>query len=565
MKNVLIFIGLFVFSLVMKANENIVLNSDMYGIDHNKMLIVSNKNVSEINTLYPDIKSSVTLDVNYVFSNSVQTIEIGIAYSVVHSGNSQVYVLYFTELPLIYISTENTIVDEPRLLADFMMVETDENITSSNIGIEYRGGYSQSLAKKSFRIEFWEDEIGEETLDFSLLGMRSDDDWNLQAMFNEPLRFLSKTNFDLWRLLHIPHYINDEPDAVNGITMKYSELFINGEYRGVYAVSERIDRKQLKLKKHNGNIRGELYKGDTWGASTFTSLPAYDNSSDTWGGWEYKHPEEEINWSNLYNFTDFVMNESNSVFYAEYQNKLEIDNFVDYFIFLNVLRATDNTGKNTHLAKYNTNEPYFYVPWDLDGTFGIIWDGSQENITTGLLSNGLYNRLWLDCSENGFREKLQIRWNSVKQTIFNHDFLMGKFNESYSLLLENGVYQREEIAWEEYQTEFYHLDYMSTWITNRLSYLDTKFNEECVMSTSDFSTQKIKFYPNPAKEVIYFDNTDNKSFSVSVYDVQGKILIEKTIENSSQSISVSSLNSGVYFVKVKTDSSSQTEKIIISR
>lgn len=106
---------------------------------------------------------------------------------------------------------------------------------------------------------------------------------------------------------------------------------------------------------------------------------------------------------------------------------------------------------------------------------------------------------------------------------------------------------------------------MSTWITNRLSYLDTKFNEECVMSTSDFSTQKIKFYPNPAKEVIYFDNTDNKSFSVSVYDVQGKILIEKTIENSSQSISVSSLNSGVYFVKVKTDSSSQTEKIIISR
>src|SRR5690606_26300399 len=427
MKNTLYIWFIFWVSITATANETIVLNTEMYGIDHNKKLIVSNNSVENINTMYPNLKTAILLDVHYTFSVPVQTIEVGMPYSVIHSGNEQTYTLYFTELPLVYINTPYTIVDSPKVWASFRLTENNGNSISSDIGIEYRGGFSQTLLKKSMEIEFWEDNTGEETVDYSLLGMRSDDDWNLQAMYNEPLRFLSKTNNDLWRLFHTVYYIDEEPEAVNGIKMTYSELFINGEYRGVYAVSEKIDRKQLKLKNHNGSIRGELYKGDTWGATTFTSLPPYDNTSDYWGGWEYKHPEEEINWSNLYDFTNFVINGNDIDFYAQYQDKLQVDNMVDYFIFLNVLRATDNTGKNLYLAKYTTNEPYFYVPWDLDGTFGIIWDGSQENITTGLLTNGLYNRLWTDCQNNGFREKLQARWNSVKQTIFNHDFLMNMF------------------------------------------------------------------------------------------------------------------------------------------
>lgn len=567
MKNILLFFSCIAFSLSIKANETIVLNAIMYGIDHNKKLIVSNKSADEINTTYPDVKSVISLDVSYAFSAPVQTIQTGIPYTVVHSVNNEIYTLYFTELPVIYINTPHAIVDTPKVWATFTLVESEQSSISSDIGVEIRGGWSQTLPKKSLEIEFWEDPTGEETLDFSLLGMRLDDDWNLQAMFNEPLRFLSKTNNDLWRLFHSPYYLNQEPDAANGIKMTYSEMFLNGEYRGVYAVSEKIDRKQLKLKKHNGNIRGELYKGDQWGsgAVTFNWVGPYDNNSDIWDGFEYKHPEEEIDWSNLYNLVDFVKNGTNTGFYAEYQNKFHLDNIVDYFIFLNVLRATDNTGKNLYLAKYTTNEPYFYVPWDLDGTFGIIWNGTQENITTGLLTNKLYNRLWHDCSENGFRDRLQTRWNTVKQTIFNYDFLMDMFEENYNYLLNNGVYQREEMAWEGYVTEFDHLDYMSDWITSRLVYLDGKFNEECTMSVADFSKESIKIYPNPANDHLYVDWNGTESFDVAVYDLQGKLLMEEKENHSQQPFSVLSLNNGVYLVKLKTDSYTQTTKIVVAR
>ena len=527
-----------------------------------------NNSVESINTIYPNPKTIISLDVDYTFSVAIQTIEIGIPYDVVHSENNQIYKLYFTEFPLIHITTPHTIVDAPKVWASFRLTENNGESTFSDIGIEYRGGYSQSLAKKSMEIEFWEDSTGEETIDYSLLGMRSDDDWNLQAMFNEPLRFLSKTNNDLWRLFHTSYYIADEPEAVNGIKMTYSEMFINGEYRGVYAVSEKIDRKQLKLKNHNGTIRGELYKGDQWanGAVTFNWVGPFDNNSDVWDGFEYKHPDEEINWSNLYNLVDFVKNGTDTDFYAQYQNKFHSDNMVDYFIFLNVLRATDNTGKNLYLAKYNTNEPYFYVPWDLDGTFGIIWDGSQENITTGLLTNRLYNRLWLDCSENGFREKLQTRWNLVKETIFNHEFLMNMFEENYDYLLNNGVYQREEIAWTGYLTELYHLDYMSDWITNRLDYLDTKFNELCTMNVSGFSANNIKMYPNPAGDYLYFKPNNTDEIKVFIYDLQGKLLIESQSISSETPIVISSLNSGIYMVQIKSGNNYvQTQKLVVTK
>ena len=114
-------------------------------------------------------------------------------------------------------------------------------------------------------IEFWTDNIGNETQNHALLGMTNDDDWNLQAMYNEPLRIRSKTNNDLWRMINSLHYQNQEPEAINGVRIKYVELFINNEYRGLYCLGEKVNRKQLKLKKHNGNIRGELYKGISWG------------------------------------------------------------------------------------------------------------------------------------------------------------------------------------------------------------------------------------------------------------------------------------------------------------
>lgn len=371
-----------------------------------------NQEVDEVNAQSPFGQfSKIVLGNEFEMLQLISNFEYGEDYPVKNELTSDDYSLYFTRLPIISITTANTIVDEPRLHAYFFMSEPGQEITSSSIGIEYRGGWTQTLPKKSLRIEFWEDLEGNETKDVSLLGMRSDDDWNLQAMFNEPLRFHNTTCFELWRKIDTLYYMNEEPDAINGIHMKYVEVFINGDYHGVYGLGERIDRKQLKLKKHNGTMRGELYKGSEWDAATlFMDAPMYNNDTVVWSGFEYEHPEEEIDWENLHDFVSFVAHASEQDFLDNYPSYLKTGNAVNYFIFMNLLRATDNRGKNTYIAKYSTDEPYFIVPWDLDGTFGVAWDGSNENKTDDILSNGFFDRLLNDCSPNGFVEQLQSRW-----------------------------------------------------------------------------------------------------------------------------------------------------------
>lgn len=196
-KSIIALISVLVVSINVFCNNTFTVPSNQYTIDYKKGIVVSNVNLNGINSTSNDIKTHIKLDVIYTFLDNVHTLKIGEKYRIINQTNNSLLDLYFTELPIIQIITENIIVDEPRVFAQFSIVEMNQNEIKSNIGIEYRGAYSQNFEKKPYRIEFWEDNKGEITKDVSLLGMRSDDDWNLNAIFNEPSRINSKLSNDL--------------------------------------------------------------------------------------------------------------------------------------------------------------------------------------------------------------------------------------------------------------------------------------------------------------------------------------------------------------------------------
>lgn len=448
-----------------------------YGIDTAKKLIVVNKNVSTLNTNYPELKTQLTLDATYTFANPVATLVIGTPYTVRNSSNVS-YTLYFTELPLVFINTPNTIVDTPGVWASFSLMEQDGTLVNSDIEIEIRGASSQSYPKKSFEIEFNTDNTLTESQNFSLVGMRSDDDYILQAIYNEPIRVNSKVSFDFWRQIHTLYYQADEPEAITGIHFEYTELFVNNEYRGVYALGEKSDRKQLKLKKFkDGAIRGELYKGDyndKWGYIRAVAN-SYDNTDLVWNNWKIKYPDENVDWANLSDFFNFVVNEPDASFHSGIGARFQMDNAVDYFIFLNLIRGRDNRANNLYIAKYSTDEPYFYTPWDLDMTFGFR-SFVRENVTDDLMTNGLYDRLLLDTRVGGFRDQLFARWAALRANgVVNHTNIMNLFNTNVNYLTENAVFDREHIAWPTYTFDPSDVQYVATWLNNRIAYLDTQF------------------------------------------------------------------------------------------
>lgn len=88
------------------------------------------------------------------------------------------------------------------------------------------------------------------------------------------------------------------------------------------------------------------------------------------------------------------------------------------------------------------------------------------------------------------------------------------------------------------------------------------FDPVCTsMSTNDYAQNNFAFYPNPAKNIIFFDN----SFSfetVQIIDVQGKKIFEKTLTGTTNEVSFD-LPQGMYFVKFKNQNTQIVKKLLV--
>jgi len=90
-----------------------------------------------------------------------------------------------------------------------------------------------------------------------------------------------------------------------------------------------------------------------------------------------------------------------------------------------------------------------------------------------------------------------------------------------------------------------------------------QFTLECsqTSSTEDIKeTPNIKLYPNPARSMINIQASELSSpFEIEVYDIQGRAIL--FVKNQNQ-IDISGLSVGLYFLRIKTDQSVVTKRVI---
>ncbi|WP_243471450.1 endonuclease [Winogradskyella sp. MH6] len=81
------------------------------------------------------------------------------------------------------------------------------------------------------------------------------------------------------------------------------------------------------------------------------------------------------------------------------------------------------------------------------------------------------------------------------------------------------------------------------------------------LSLTDNNIETSTIYPNPVKSKLYINLASNKNTIVEIYDILGKRVL-KTHINSSDSINVQTLKSGVYILKLTQNNSSVSKKLI---
>jgi hypothetical protein len=224
--------------------------------------------------------------------------------------------------------------------------------------------------------------------------------------------------------------------------------------------------------------------------------------------------------------------------------------FLDYYLFIELMLASDNHGKNTYLSVYDqTKSPKLTIsPWDCDGTWGRRWEGSS-NLTgpdqdfDAFISthehaqNYLYLRL-KSLNYNGYRDSLKNRYKELRATWFSHTSLMERFERYHEQFVKSGAALRERNKWGvgNFTTE---MEFLSTWIMNRLSYLDYQYLggpyiPDIPTSIENQAAPGRMFTPNP----------------VRIFSLQGAVIDCVPSNGNEVSVDMSRYAPGVYLLKM---------------
>lgn len=511
--------------------------------DH--IIVVRPDNIGQYTglTSYEEVDLALA-DFQFQFVTIPDNLEYTGSYSV--SDGTDEYHLFFTTLPLLKIQSSSIISSGSKIPSEFYYTDDDQAIQASS-GINFEAGYTQIYPKKSYSLQLWTDSASGIATNMQFGNLQNSSNYVLSAMYNDPLRLRTYIAHKLWLSMHELSYAQEQPNALAGADGMYVELFVNGHYSGVYFFSRQVDRELLGLQEFDGTIRGELYKGKEAAAATlFTGAPAADNASNYWAGHLIKYPADTINWDNIRGFTQFVLN-SNDAEFQDIWSRFDFQNYMDYFIFLNLARTADNTGKNIYMAKYDTDAPYFYVPWQLNGSFGMKWDGTVLGITDDILTNGFMDRV-IASDVNNYTTNVESRWAELRTGPLAIDSLVADFTDSYDLLTANNVYEREALVFPNYPFDQSSFDYTTGWLLSRIEYLDAYFhyNPETV---DNIQQSEFQIFPNPASDSFSIRSSiDLKNMPFQIYDLQGKIV--KSGIYTGKSISVSEIGRGFYLLKI---------------
>lgn len=284
------------------------------------------------------------------------------------------------------------------------------------ITVKYRGTYSATFTgKRSYSLHL-KDRFGSQAK-ASLLGLRYDDDYVLLGALSDPCRLRNAVGMDLWRALGHP-----APASAP------CEVTFASHYKGLYFLFERPDRKSAAV-PHDGALYRVLAArvNDT----DVLCDPATAPSGDTWFNLEKVYPAEDEGWNALLSML------------SSPESFLDLNAFADYFLYVNLIGASDNMSKNLYLCFDGTR--FYPMPWDLDAAFGRLYNAEPSDPSV-LYSAPFFDQL---LRLPAFTESLHRRYSTL-QPLLAPEIIAEQFSARFHMLSDNGVWEREAARFGTY-------------------------------------------------------------------------------------------------------------------
>lgn len=511
-------------------------------------------------------------------------------------GYSQV-TLTDSNLPIVVITQPpgQTINDAARIVCDMGVIDngtgvrnymTDSfNNYNGKIAIEVRGSTSQQYPKKSYGFET-QDALGM-NFNVPLLGLPIENDWILYGPYPDKTLLRDVLTYDLSQ--KFGHYASN---------WRYCELVIDGDYKGLYILLERVKRDNNRVdvaRLDADDLAGDSLTGGyivkvdkLTGEVGYSWTSAYNNEVV----FQFHDPEyDELNPIQASYMEDFVTDFEQATWGPQFDDPnlgfdqyIDRTSFYDFFILQELGRTVDGYRSSSFMHKDKNSGA-----WNGKLVAGPMWDfnlsyGNADYCDADLTTGWQYNfdevcnftsaiPFWWEklLQSTSYRNGLRCRWEELRQGPLHTDTIHHWIDSMVNYLSEARIRNFQEwpiigvyVNWNAFVGATYEEDvtYLKNYIAQRALWMDANIPGICdlALEEMEFEPEYFRVWPNPLEDNGYVGVTLKRTGNLrfELVDIAGRTVlsVDQGVKSPGElafPFSGESLVSGTYLFKILLD------------
>ena len=517
--------------------------------------------------------------------------------------SAQVTKIDSSNLPLVLMKLPflwppwDPIPDTPKVTVDMGVIDngynvmthvTDPlNVYNGKIGIEKRGSISQAFwyTQKSYGFET-RDTLGN-NLNTILLNMPKEHDWVLYAPFDDHTLMRNVMTYELAR--ELGYYA----PRTKFCEVQFYDWAWTPDYRGLYVMMEKIKRgnKRVNIAKldTNDNAGDSLTGGYIFAVdrNIWANDSGWFSPKDTGVFFSYKYPKsgaitiQQKSYIQSYvdSFETALQGPNFSNPTTGFRKYIDVTSFMDFFFIQEMSKNIDGYKRSSYLYKdKNSKDPHIHAGphWDYNSAWNVHACGfdstSGWDYPMSCWVNASYHvPFWWGrlLQDTNYTHDLKCRWLHLRATTLSDAHIFHIMDSIKTYINDASI--RHFSRFTINTTLQVEVDSLKNWIIARLAWMDANMPGNCwdVSVPESSFENSFNVYPNPASDEVNvnFYLVTDKNLSLELFDAVGrkvKMIEENKFHSGNNSLKLDLKNNsaGIYFLKVKSENSIFTKKIV---
>jgi len=412
--------------------------------------------------------------------------------------------------------------------ADFAFYSHDGTSIEQNCGLRTRGASQRIKRQKAFSL-YSRSEYGKSKFSYPFFEERSQTKYKRLALRAWDATYgWDDTGVNDWLCQKIA-----EPLECDNLATRPVVLFINGEYWGIYFLSEKADDHYIE--EHHGIDHDDVdmlswYNGTVESGSADRWLPLWDWLTDA----------------------DLTIDEN----YRYLAEKIDIDAIIDYIIIEVFVSNVDWPANNIRFWS-SAETKWRWIFYDADAALALYRPNSEilgfltcDDSTMSYPSSPMATLLFRKLLSNAeFRSKAIERFRQLAGTAFAYERTSGLLQDIIEQVESEVPLQQARfdngITPQEWRTK---LDYIFNYLEQKAASMPADFADHVGINTTE--QPRTGIFPNPSKgQATLYMGTATGNKTIIIYDIYGHIV--GTINgNGRNSIALPTLPRGVYLIQI---------------